>query len=680
MGNRFVWILALLLGPGMTLAQEKRLSAEVLWELDRVGSPVVAPDGNSVVVPVTSYERKDDKDVSETRLWLLSTEGEMSQHPITAAGARASSPVYSPDGAHLAFVSKRGDDEAGQIYVLPMTQPGEARRITEVPTGVSGLRWRGDHIYFMSSVWPGQTWDEMKETMKAEEKDGVSAMEWDALPYSSFDHYLDQDRENHLFRVPGNGGEIEAISQNAGLKFHLDDPGRSHYDVSSDETLLAMVVNSSAGEVYSNPDVFLLNMSDGSSRNLTPGNPAPDVTPQFSPDGKQLAYQRQNIKGFYGDQHKLMLHDIGRDETTILHADWDRSASGVVWANDSRGFYGAIDDAGTRRIYYVPAGRGDPRAITKNTDFGSLSVAGDGTLIATNQSAVNPNRVVKVNRRTGSVQRLDSFNDETLAEVALGTYESVTYAGYDGKEIQMWIHYPPGFDPDQKYPLMLLIHGGPHGAVTDNFHYRWNAQTFASWGYVTAWPNFHGSSGFGQDFVDAINPDWITKPYADVIAAAQYLIEQPYIDEERTVAAGGSYGGFLSSIVLGREHPFNALMIHAAVYDLYAQMSADFAVNMERFGPYWEKPEIYREQSPHYYAANFNTPSLVIHGQNDLRVPVGQGFELFRTLQTRGVDSKLIYYPDENHWILKRSNSLHWYAQVRDWFARYAEPGPRPRQ
>lgn len=679
MGNKFVWILAMLLGSALATAQEKRLSAEVLWELDRVGSPVVAPDGNSVVVPVTSYDREDEKDVTETRLWLLSAGTEKSQHPITAAGARASSPVYSPDGSHLAFVSKRGDDEAGQIYVLPMTRPGEARRITEVPTGVSGLRWRGNHIYFMSSVWPGQTWDEMKDTMKTEETDGVSAMEWDALPYSSFDHYLDQGRENHLFRVPGNGGEVEAISQKAGLKFHLDDPGRSHYDVSSDESLIAMVINSSAGEVYSNPDVFLLDMADGSSRNLTSGNPAPDLSPQFSPDGKQLAYQRQNIKGFYGDQHKLMLHDIARDETNILHADWDRSASGLIWANDSRGFYGAIDDAGTRRIYYIPSGRGDPRAITKNTDYGSLAISADGTLIATNQSAVHPNRVVKVNRRNGSIDRLDSFNDETLAEVAVGTYESVTYDGYGGKEIQMWIHYPPGFDPDRSYPLMLLIHGGPHGAITDNFHYRWNAQTFTSWGYVTAWPNFHGSSGFGQDFVDAINPDWITKPYADVIAAADYLIAKPYIDETRTVAAGGSYGGYLSSIVLGREHPFNALMIHAAVYDLYAQMSADFAVNMERFGPYWEKPEIYREQSPHYYAAGFNTPSLVIHGQNDLRVPVGQGFELFRTLQTRGVDSKLIYYPDENHWILKRSNSLHWYSQVRDWFARYAEPGPKSR-
>lgn len=679
MGKTMIGVLALVLSQVAGAAEDSGLSAEVLWQLDRVGSPVVSPDGKQVVVPVTSYDHQENKDVSETRLWLLSTKVGAPQRPLTAAGAKASSPVFSPDGAHLAFVSKRDNDEVGQIYVLPMSEPGEAQRLTELPTGASGLRWRGDHIYFISSVLPDRSWEEIADDLKAREEDGVSAMVWDSLPYSFFDHYLDQERENHLFRIPGTGGEVELITQDANLKFHRDDVGKSHYDVSSNESLIALVVNSSAGEVYPNPDVYLLSMADGTTSNLTVDNPAPDVSPQFSPNGRQLAYQRQNIKGFYGDQYKLMLHDVSTGATAALHPQWDRSASGLTWAPDSRGFYAAIDDAGTRRIHYIPAGRGEPRAITGETDFGGLTAASDGTLVATNQSAVHPNRIVKVNRRNGSTERLDTFNDETLADVELGTFESVTYAGYDGKEIQMWVHYPPGFDPDQKYPLMLLIHGGPHGAITNNFHYRWNAQTFASWGYVTAWPNFHGSSGFGQDFVDAINPDWITKPYADVIAAAEYLLDKPYIDEKRTVAAGGSYGGYLSSIVLGREHPFNALVIHAAVYDLYAQMSADFAVNMERFGPHWEKPEIYREQSPHYYAASFNTPSLIIHGQKDLRVPVGQGFELFRTLQTRGIDSRLIYYPDENHWVLKRANSLHWYAQVRSWVARYAEPGPKPR-
>ena len=297
--------------------------------------------------------------------------------------------------------------------------------------------------------------------------------------------------------------------------------------------------------------------------------------------------------------------------------------------------------------------------------------------MARNESFVYPPRVVTVDTDTQVVRRLENFNDALLEDVDMGTYESVTYQGADGADIQMWINYPPGFNARKEYPLFLLIHGGPHGAITDSFHFRWNAQAFSSWGYVTAWPNFHGSSGFGQAFTDSINPDWATKPYADVIAAAEWFNEKPWIDSERTVAGGGSYGGYLSSILLGREHPFNALVIHAAVYDFFSQNSADFAVHEERFGPYWENEEMVRAISPHFAAANFRTPSLILHGQNDLRVPVGQAFALFRALQLQGIESRLVYYPDENHWILTRDNSLHWYDNVRDWIAKFAEPGPQ---
>jgi dipeptidyl aminopeptidase/acylaminoacyl peptidase len=243
----------------------------------------------------------------------------------------------------------------------------------------------------------------------------------------------------------------------------------------------------------------------------------------------------------------------------------------------------------------------------------------------------------------------------------------------------MWVHYPPGFDPSKRYPLFLLIHGGPHNGITDGFHFRWNAQTFASWGYVTAWHNFHGSSGFGQDFADSINPDWLTLPYEDTRLAAEWFAAQPWIDADRMVAGGGSYGGYLASILLGKEHPFNALVIHAPVYNMYSQMAADFAVHTERFGDYWEH-DIYQQISPHYFADQFRTPALIIHGQLDYRVPVGQAFELFRTLQHRGIDSRLIYFPDENHWILKPNNSLYWYEQVREWIGQFAEPGPRPQR
>jgi dipeptidyl aminopeptidase/acylaminoacyl peptidase len=453
--------------------------------------------------------------------------------------------------------------------------------------------------------------------------------------------------------------------------------GAADFDVSPDGKTVALVSNSNPGGVSANPDVFLLEPGNKKVTNLTADNPADDSSPQFSPDGKQLAFLRQRIVGFYGDQAKLMVHNLTGGETEMHHEGWDRGASGLVWAPDGKSLFGTIDDQATRRIYRISLSDEEPQAITGKNDFGSLSISQNGTLVAQRQSALYPARIGTVNPRNGEFTRLDRFNDDVLSMVDSGSYESVTYTGHDGAEIQMWVHYPPGFDRKKQYPLMMLIHGGPHGAISDGFHYRWNAQTFASWGYVTAWPNFHGSSGFGQDFVDSINPDWITKPYADVMAAAAFLADKEFIDANRMVAAGGSYGGYLSSIILGKDHPFKALVIHAAVYDLYAQMSADFAVNMTRYGPYWENPKLYRQQSPHYYAKNFDTPSLVIHGQTDLRVPVGQGFELYRTLQTRGVESRLVYYPDENHWILSRANSLHWYGEVRDWVSRFAEPGGR---
>lgn len=236
---------------------------------------------------------------------------------------------------------------------------------------------------------------------------------------------------------------------------------------------------------------------------------------------------------------------------------------------------------------------------------------------------------------------------------------------------------PAGFDPAKKYPLFLLLHGGPHNGITDAWTYRWNAQVFAGWGYVVAWHNFHGSSGFGQQFADSINPDRTTLPYTDTIKATEWFMAKPWIDTERMVAGGGSYGGYLASVLLGREHPFKALIAHAAVYNSYTQIGSDYGAEKDRFFQYWEQPERFHAYSPHMAAANFKTPTLVIHGQLDQRVPVNHGMELFNTLQTKGIPSKFVYFPDENHWVLKPQNSLFWYEQVKDWVTHYAAPGAR---
>ena len=658
--------------PCIEASEKRSLSAEVLWEMKRTGSPVISPDGKWVVAPVTSYTVDDDK--SHTDLWLFAIDGSIEKQ-LTMSGFADGQPVFSPDGTTLAFVSRRDRDDAPQIYLLPIREPGEAIRLTNVPTGVTAPKWAGEYIYFITRVWPGMNWEEMAVQVKANRDTKISAKVWTALPYSHWDHWIDEERQAHIYRIPSTGGEVEPVTLPAGWELLRNFQGATSYDVANDGSSVAFTADSRRDGSDPKMDLFLLIPGSSEAINITEENEAADGNPLFSPDGRHLAFTRQKIKGFYADTRRLMIHDMKTGTQREVTGNWDRSADGLVWIPDGSGLYGAIDDAGTNRIYHIETGRRAPRPVTSSTDFSGLAISKNGTLVASNQSFLYPPGLVVVNPQNGETRRLDTINDDILESVELGTYEQVTYKGAEGQDIQMWVHYPPGFDKNKKYPLFLLIHGGPHSGITDGFHFRWNAQTFASWGYVTAWHNFHGSSGFGQDFADAINPDWITKPYNDTKRAAEWFAGKPWIDQTRMVAGGGSYGGYLSSILLGREHPFNALLIHAPVYNFYSQMASDFAVHSARFGNYWEDPSIYKELSPHYYAGNFNTPALIIHGQLDYRVPVGQAFELFRTLQSRGVDSKLIYYPDENHWILKPNNSIHWYSQVREWVEKYAAPG-----
>jgi dipeptidyl aminopeptidase/acylaminoacyl peptidase len=308
-----------------------------------------------------------------------------------------------------------------------------------------------------------------------------------------------------------------------------------------------------------------------------------------------------------------------------------------------------------------------------------MAVSRSGTrpaAVALYQSFTEPPTLVRLDLASGKPTKLSTFNDAKLADVAFGKVESVTYKGARNDDIQMWVIYPPNFDPTKKYPAYMLLHGGPHNGITDAVQWRWNAHVFASWGYIVTWHNFHGSSGFGQEFTDSINPELMAMPYEDTIKAAEWLMAKPFVDRNRMAAGGGSYGGYLASTLLGHEHPFKTLIAHAAVYNEFTQLGADYGAEKQRFFNYWEKPEAFAKVSPHTYAANFKTPTLVIHGQQDQRVPVNHGIELFNVLQTKGIPSKLLYFPDENHWILKPQNSLYWYQTVKDWLAQYVTPGP----
>jgi dipeptidyl aminopeptidase/acylaminoacyl peptidase len=653
------------------------LTAEKMWALKRLGDPAITPDGALAVVPVTTFDVTENKGFTD--LWLIPTAGGPARQ-LTSDKANDTQPVVSPDGRWIAFVSKRGDDTENQVYVIA-TDGGEARRVTQVPTGASVPKWFPDsrRLAFVSEIWTDLVrWEDQAARKKERADSKMTAKVWTRAPISYFDHYLD-DREPHLFSIPIDGGEITAITRMSG--YHLSDAevdGFS-YDVSPDGLEVAFMADVDESGINSNFDVILLDACGCKKpRNLTEGNKADDRSPRYSPDGRRLAFTQQRIPKFYADRERLMIHDRTTGTTVGVSENFDRSADGLVWERDSRTLLGSIDDRGSRRIYRFRLDGAAPVAITQRASTSGLALARNGkVLVAIRQSFIEPPTLVSLSMRTGEATKLSTFNDSALAALDQGRVDNVTYRGARNDDIQMWVIYPPGFDATRKYPAMLLLHGGPHNAATDAVQWRWNAQVFAAWGYVVTWHNFHGSSGFGNDFTDSINPDRISMPYEDTIKAADWLRAQPFIDAERMVAAGGSYGGFLAATLLGREHPFKALVAHAAVYNSFTQIGADYGAEAERFFDFWDKPEEFARYSPHTSAGNFKTPTLVIHGQNDLRVPLNHGIELFNTLQKRGVPSKLVYYPDENHWILKPQNSLFWYRTVREWVAQYAAPGPR---
>lgn len=670
--------LAFLLAPAVA-AQKRPITVEDLWAVERPGAPSLSPDGRRAAVELTTYSMEENSSTSQ--IWLLAADGS-AQRQLTTSKGRNSAPLFSPDGKWIAFLSRRAGDEQTQIYLLPV-EGGEARRLTNIPTGAAAHKWfpDGKRLAFLSWVWPDLATDAEQAARQKERREAkVKAYVIEQTRFRFWDTWLADGRVPHIFVVDVSTGEHRDVLAGSGVHVTNIQPGSGHYDISPDGAEIAFVADVGEDPGFQpNADILAVSVATGEWRNLTAGNPAGDAAPRYSPDGRWLAYLAQREVNFYADRERLVLLDRRSNQQRTLTEDWPHSAGAAVWSPDSRTIYFAAEEAARQHVWRLPATGGTPQKVVSGGAVSGVELSADGrTLAYTRTTMGTPPQVFAAAADGSGERKIESFNDARIAPWQLGEVRDVSFPGFEGRPVQMWVIYPPGFDRAKKWPLLQVIHGGPHGAWMDQFHFRWNMHLFASRGFVVAAVNYHGTPGWSPEFTDSITADYGRREMFDVEAGTDFLIKEGYIDAERLAAAGGSYGGYLVAWMNGHTDRYKAYVCHAGVYNWISQMASDVVRGRDRAlgGFPWQDPERQRRQSAQTYAANFKTPTLVIHGELDYRVPVTQGFEYYNTLRMLGVPSKLIYFPDENHWVLKPQNSRLWFGEFFGWLERWVGRGP----
>ena len=665
--------------------QTRLMEADDLFQIRKVGDPQVSPDGRFVAFVVSDASLPEN--LTHTQIWVTSVRGGGSRL-LTKGTHRDAHPRWSPNGRWLLFESDR---EAGtQLWVVP-AWGGEARRITAVTTNAYSAIWAPDSrkIAFVSDVYPQYSDQPFEESnalnsqhIRDKLKSKVKAHVATRLLYRHWDVWAD-DRRQHLFVMPfkdGSAGEPKDVTPGdrdavptSWLFSAGDDESFSPDGVELTYTAAPNLQQANAWST--NYDLVCVTLSTGEHRTLT-SNPAADAHPVYSPDGRWLAYRAQSRPGFESDRWQLMVMDRKTGEARSLTSGLDASVGRLQWSVDSAGLYFDAVVRASGRVFYVGLDGRFPREISSDGSNAELNLSGDGRwLVYCHQSLTEPPEIMAVETAHPRPSPITAMNAEILSRLVLGPVESVVVKGAGGTPVQMWVVKPPHFTPTRRYPVVLWVHGGPQDAYIDGWSDAWNPQVWAAQGYVIALPNPRGSTSFGQHFTDEVSRDWGGKPYEDLMACADWLASQEYVDPARMGAAGASFGGYMVNWFQGHTDRFKVLVTHDGIYNFESMYGTTDELWFDEWehGIPWEDPD-FSKFSPSRFAARFKTPTLIIHNELDYRVPIGEGQQLFTVLQRRGIPSKFLSFPDEGHWILKPQNLQFWHQVVFDWLARYLAP------
>jgi dipeptidyl aminopeptidase/acylaminoacyl peptidase len=677
------------------MKKTEAITVDDLWKIERLGAPSLSPDGAQAVVSLTRYSMKDN--TASSALWLLSTLGGKPRR-LTQAGSKDAAPRWSPRGDLIAFTAKREqqgrkDDEA-QLYLIA-PDGGEAWRAAEVATGVEAFRWcpDGKRLVFVSWVWPelkgAAAQAKAAKAFKARKESGYAT---DQSQYRHWDHHVPMGREARLHLLTlgkdGEPGTVRDLFEGTPYALTRAEPGASSFDVSPDGTRVVFAFDPAPAKRTDGRFALAeLTLKDGRVRVIAQDGDWDFDAPRYSPDGERIAFvaSHQSIKHTMPAQLAVWEREGGSWD--VVSAEWDHEVHAPLrWEADGQALLFTAEQRGRSHLWRFDLPDRRAEVAVHGGWVGAFDKAA-GTLVTLANSATHPDQL-HAHLPGREPRRIERFNDALLARFEFGRVEEVWFdgaapqAGGARDPVQMWLVYPPGFDAKKKHPLMHNIHGGPHTAAGDNWHFRWNTQVFAAQGYVVASVNYHGSSSFGYAFKDAITHRWGELELQDVEAATDWLLGKRWVDRKRVFATGGSYGGFMVAWMNGhvKKGRYAAYVCHAGCFDWVAMFADDaWAWHAKELGTwYWDDMERVHAQSPHAFAKHFATPTLVIHGALDYRVPDAQGLAYYNTLKAQGVPARLLWYPDENHWILKPRNSRQWYGEFFGWLAAYGGPAPQP--